>query len=1579
MFSIYLLDSSKLFQWDLNRKIKIIGKEEVDEVHFSHIGDEEALVVKPIKENNILIANIPNILLQESKDIFVYLVSKDKTLKETFFTVGRREKPSDYVYTETEIKRYETLEERISALEKNGGGGNCVAVDAVLYTKQELTDEEKAQARANINKYIWRECSDSWGNYIYAILNDSVDYDIVKTIPNVSGNSQLNALEDIVSYLYYAGFYNAEPPLDMARTISLNYNAIFDGNAIRERQIHIATSLDGESLNASIVVKTDSSYNNTHLIYYRWEGSSTYIYYNIDTDKITKWSSTYDSVTKLLSVSGKAADAKVVGDKFKELEEKFSEDDVFTVNVTYDNGTFSADKTFDEAKNYYLNNGNFTLMLEGNGIFDTIIESANKLYFYRHTLALNNKVDTPNVFVNRLIWNSDNSIEFDSFFNVYLLHKHGINNDLKTVNKTIIGALNELHSGLEDNISSPISTLPILEESYNETADKLTLTVNVDELQNNMVYKAIYEPHQTVLVKYVFVCEDDTRKTVIAADNAFNIVQITRNDTQGFISLVFDNVVYKVNYGDKSTADVVTVEKLQNQKYLGINNSTEFIPTSDYQPVTKKYVDDECSRLSEEISDLKENGGGGGTAEESDPTVPAWAKQPTKPTYTASEVGARPNTWTPSPSDVGADASGTAENKVSAHNISEDSHNDIRLLIAGLTTRLNALSDSEDVDLDQLSELVAYIKSNRSLIEGITTNKVNVTDIIDNLTTNVSNKPLSAKQGVELKKLINAITIPTTLPNPNKLILTGAVEVEYDGSEEKTVKIPVIDGEDGIGIESVVQTTTSDEDGGVNVITVTKTDGTKSTFQVKNGSKGSKGDKGATGNKGDTGEKGYTPQKGVDYFTAEDEAKIVAETVAEVNSKGIQQTPLFAESLDWLNENTETDLVDTSKVYVLPNGDIAGYTHTTSSGIAYTNVLKKDDGTLDLQINKRWSRSGGAYSDANGFVSTAKIPVKVGQTIRVNRALKFLKSGYARIHYFSSSGECLSSDGVPETYYKLTESNNQTSWIVGQNTSGSNYSWAKNITTMIVIFNVSEGTATTMSAVADLILTIDEPIEESVVEGYQWTLTGRNIAPPDYEERIIELETEVEVLKDELEKTFIKKNLLGIIEVFAPSPQLPADGSENADFNANKGAINCNQIYDYLDALVSKYPRYITKEVVGKDASDTYDWCRYVCSKRHYDAWVKTNYPPMYAWTNGNTSIYSRSVSPRIGDTMYSTAYIGTAYSTVTAVNNAEQTRTVNGLVFTRNSSKDVEPTLVYTETAYSPYYIGVYAGHKNGVYDSNKSKISTISTCDELTMKDANGNTYNRYPLGDRNRKFSNIPSIVIGGSEHGSGEPTEPAIIASRMAKDLCECVNASNPFLNLLKNNYMIVFCPIINPWDFSRTNANGWNANGVNLDRNYDTIGWGNDPNTQDVHGAYGGSEAETQHFMNTLVESKTKIALANHALGNGTDSGEGISAGFCHYMLGRDNAKYADSIKSIGEIMSANYNLSFTDYGQAPPETWGKTRSYIASIGAEGGALEMQSREGFIKAGNGEEHTAKIMEANYTLLLQFLYMLIDKQD
>lgn len=98
----------------------------------------------------------------------------------------------------------------------------------------------------------------------------------------------------------------------------------------------------------------------------------------------------------------------------------------------------------------------------------------------------------------------------------------------------------------------------------------------------------------------------------------------------------------------------------------------------------------------------------------------------------------------------------TAEHKISEHNVSDTSHSDIRLLLTDIATRLNALADSDDTTLDQLSEIVAYIKSNKNLIDAVTTNKVSVSDIVNDLTTNVKDRPLGADQGVVLKELLES-------------------------------------------------------------------------------------------------------------------------------------------------------------------------------------------------------------------------------------------------------------------------------------------------------------------------------------------------------------------------------------------------------------------------------------------------------------------------------------------------------------------------------------------------------------------------------------------------------------------------------------------------------------------------------------------------------------------------------------------------------------------------------------------------------------------------------------------------------
>lgn len=143
---------------------------------------------------------------------------------------------------------------------------------------------------------------------------------------------------------------------------------------------------------------------------------------------------------------------------------------------------------------------------------------------------------------------------------------------------------------------------------------------------------------------------------------------------------------------------------------------------------------------------------------------------------------------------------------ISTHNTNDAAHNDIRLLIQGLSTRLNALADSDDITLDQMSEIVAYIKANKSLIESITTDKISVSDIIDNLETNLTTKPLSAAQGVVLKSLIDTLNGVINELTPSAI---GALSKNQGAANVGKV---LVVGTDGNVIPMMLPTEDSDED-----------------------------------------------------------------------------------------------------------------------------------------------------------------------------------------------------------------------------------------------------------------------------------------------------------------------------------------------------------------------------------------------------------------------------------------------------------------------------------------------------------------------------------------------------------------------------------------------------------------------------------------------------------------------------------------------------------------------------------------------------------------------------------------------
>lgn len=115
-----------LYQWEVGRKISIDTHNNtiINRVEFSQSGDDVSLVVEPRQEDGTTVADIPNIMLQSGGYIRVYLSYKAENLLETtassILSVIKRPKPTDYVYTETEVLSYEHLVARISSLEGEG-------------------------------------------------------------------------------------------------------------------------------------------------------------------------------------------------------------------------------------------------------------------------------------------------------------------------------------------------------------------------------------------------------------------------------------------------------------------------------------------------------------------------------------------------------------------------------------------------------------------------------------------------------------------------------------------------------------------------------------------------------------------------------------------------------------------------------------------------------------------------------------------------------------------------------------------------------------------------------------------------------------------------------------------------------------------------------------------------------------------------------------------------------------------------------------------------------------------------------------------------------------------------------------------------------------------------------------------------------------------------------------------------------------------------------------------------------------------------------------------------------------------
>lgn len=109
----------ELYQWDTGRTATV--DIECDVVHFANLKYGESLAVE-VEENKVA---IPNKLLTSGEPIYCWAFAKDDsgsyTKKEQTLDVVKRAKPSDYVYTETEVITIQTAVENALEEAKESG------------------------------------------------------------------------------------------------------------------------------------------------------------------------------------------------------------------------------------------------------------------------------------------------------------------------------------------------------------------------------------------------------------------------------------------------------------------------------------------------------------------------------------------------------------------------------------------------------------------------------------------------------------------------------------------------------------------------------------------------------------------------------------------------------------------------------------------------------------------------------------------------------------------------------------------------------------------------------------------------------------------------------------------------------------------------------------------------------------------------------------------------------------------------------------------------------------------------------------------------------------------------------------------------------------------------------------------------------------------------------------------------------------------------------------------------------------------------------------------------------------------
>lgn len=384
---------------------------------------------------------------------------------------------------------------------------------------------------------------------------------------------------------------------------------------------------------------------------------------------------------------------------------------------------------------------------------------------------------------------------------------------------------------------------------------------------------------------------------------------------------------------------------------------------------------------------------------------------------------------------------------------------------------------------------------------------------------------------------------------------------------EMAEQILSVAGEDGRGIVSVTRTSGTGAAGTTDTYTITYTDSTTSTFDVYNGADGKSGadyvltdaDKTeiaeAAADMVDVPEvvqeTGDSEDAVMSQAAATRELESLSESIADqqtqldgkqpignyltevpdeyvtkdeleteindIKAQGVQQTPLFAESVEWLIENG-----DTSKVYVIQDetNPEVGYIYAYKSGEvvqAHTNKILSSiesdeqpyNGGVGYKTGYRLNSSGEERTLTNGAVS-GFIRYEGGD-IELRVPTTELSNSYAYLHTYSSSFSLILENAagalIDGSFRQLNQWVSNYGATVTEEESTLKYIIPSESLAISDIYYVRVSSSSSLAFNdTNFDMAIGESLDDTITTGYAWVNTGMTIAPSADEVRIVELE-----------------------------------------------------------------------------------------------------------------------------------------------------------------------------------------------------------------------------------------------------------------------------------------------------------------------------------------------------------------------------------------------------------------------------------------------------------------------------------------